>query len=93
MISKWQGTASSWQGLGPAWPTLSYATGAAHQKCAELQKVIEDSQINLQQEEQKADSQSSVPSNVEGIKQEEATIITGKQEKTEDRMSILESQL
>ena len=66
---------------------------AAHQKCTELQKVIEDLQLNLQQEEQKADSQSSVPSNVEGIKQEEATIITDKEEKTEDRMSILESQL
>ena len=37
--------------------------------------------------------QSSAPSNVEGIKQEEATIITDKEEEREDHMSILESQL
>ena len=66
---------------------------AAHQKCAELQKVIEDLQFNLQQKEHKTDLQSSAPSNVEGIKQEEATIITDKEEEREDHMSILESQL
>ena len=67
--------------------------GAVHQKCAELQKVIEDLQFNLEQEEQKkTDLQSNVPSNGEGSKQEDATTMTDKEE-TEHCISTLESEL
>ena len=59
----------------------------------ELQKVVEDLQLNLQQEKQKINLKNSAPSNVEGNKQEEATVITDKEGETEDCMSILKSQL
>ena len=68
--------------------------GAAHQKCAELQKVIEDLQLNLEQEgKKKIDLQSNVPTNGEGSKQEEARTMTDKEEETEHRMSTLELEL